>query len=150
VWSARSHCCCDMVVATAVLPHDRSAIIEPGVIDFLNGERDLGPAQYGTPGYKRSAIEQISSGRSPLRVNRVGTAYASKRKGLRCQKVTSRAFGDKGLFRKVSKNGNGGGSTVLARTGSAREVRRPPIAQLQARTRTTTSLFFTAEQSDRC
>jgi hypothetical protein len=28
---------CDMVVATAVLPHDRPAMIEPGVIDFLNG-----------------------------------------------------------------------------------------------------------------
>ena len=32
---------CDMVVATAVLPHDRSAIIEPGVIDFLNGSTVL-------------------------------------------------------------------------------------------------------------
>jgi hypothetical protein len=27
---------CDMVVATAVLPHDRPASIEPGVIEFLN------------------------------------------------------------------------------------------------------------------
>jgi hypothetical protein len=27
---------CDMVVATAVLPHDRPATIEPGVIEFLN------------------------------------------------------------------------------------------------------------------
>ena len=32
---------CDMVVATAVLPHDRPAIIEPGVIDFLNGSTVL-------------------------------------------------------------------------------------------------------------
>jgi hypothetical protein len=28
---------CDMVVATVVLPHDRPAVIEPGVIAFLNG-----------------------------------------------------------------------------------------------------------------
>jgi hypothetical protein len=28
---------CDMVVATAVLPHDRPATIEPRVIEFLNG-----------------------------------------------------------------------------------------------------------------
>jgi hypothetical protein len=27
---------CDMVVATAVLPHDRPATIEPAVIAFLN------------------------------------------------------------------------------------------------------------------
>jgi hypothetical protein len=27
---------CDMVVATAVLPHDRPAAIEPGIIAFLN------------------------------------------------------------------------------------------------------------------
>jgi hypothetical protein len=27
---------CDMVVATAVVPHDRAAAIEPGVVDFLN------------------------------------------------------------------------------------------------------------------
>jgi hypothetical protein len=32
---------CDMVVATVVLPHDRPAIIEPGVIDFLNGSSVL-------------------------------------------------------------------------------------------------------------
>jgi hypothetical protein len=27
---------CDMIVATAVLPHDRPAAIEPGVMEFLN------------------------------------------------------------------------------------------------------------------
>lgn len=27
---------CDMIVATAVLPHDRPATIEPGVMEFLN------------------------------------------------------------------------------------------------------------------
>jgi hypothetical protein len=27
---------CDMIVATVVLPHDRPATIEPGVMDFLN------------------------------------------------------------------------------------------------------------------
>jgi hypothetical protein len=27
---------CDMIVATAVLPHDRPATIEPGVMAFLN------------------------------------------------------------------------------------------------------------------
>ena len=32
---------CDMVVATAVLPHDRPAAIEPHVIAFLNGETVL-------------------------------------------------------------------------------------------------------------
>jgi hypothetical protein len=32
---------CDMVVATAVLPHDRPAIIEPDVIEFLNGSTVL-------------------------------------------------------------------------------------------------------------
>jgi hypothetical protein len=32
---------CDMVVATAVLPHDRPAIIEPGVLAFLNGSTVL-------------------------------------------------------------------------------------------------------------
>lgn len=32
---------CDMVVATAVLPHDRPAAIEPGVIEFLNGSTVL-------------------------------------------------------------------------------------------------------------
>jgi hypothetical protein len=32
---------CDMVVATAVLPHDRSGIIEPDVIEFLNGSTVL-------------------------------------------------------------------------------------------------------------
>ena len=32
---------CDMVVATIVLPHDRPAIIEPGVIAFLNGSTVL-------------------------------------------------------------------------------------------------------------
>ena len=32
---------CDMVVATAVLPHDQPAIIEPRVIDFLNGSAVL-------------------------------------------------------------------------------------------------------------
>lgn len=32
---------CDMVVATAVLRHDRPAIIEPRVIDFLNGSTVL-------------------------------------------------------------------------------------------------------------
>ena len=28
---------CDMIAATAVLGHDRSAAAEPGVIEFLNG-----------------------------------------------------------------------------------------------------------------
>jgi hypothetical protein len=32
---------CDMIVATVVLPHDRPATIEPGVIEFLNGETVL-------------------------------------------------------------------------------------------------------------
>jgi hypothetical protein len=32
---------CDMVVATAVLPHDRPAMIEPGVLAFLNGNTVL-------------------------------------------------------------------------------------------------------------
>jgi hypothetical protein len=32
---------CDMVVATVVLPHDRPALIEPGVIAFLNGSTVL-------------------------------------------------------------------------------------------------------------
>jgi hypothetical protein len=32
---------CDMVVATAVLQHDRPATIEPSVIDFLNGSTVL-------------------------------------------------------------------------------------------------------------
>jgi hypothetical protein len=27
---------CDMIVATVVLPHDQPAMIEPGVMDFLN------------------------------------------------------------------------------------------------------------------
>jgi hypothetical protein len=27
---------CDMIVATVVLPHDRPATIEPGIIEFLN------------------------------------------------------------------------------------------------------------------
>jgi len=29
---------CDMIVVTAVLPHDRPATIEPGIIEFLNSE----------------------------------------------------------------------------------------------------------------
>jgi len=32
---------CDMIVATVVLPHDRPATIEPGVMEFLNGETVL-------------------------------------------------------------------------------------------------------------
>jgi hypothetical protein len=32
---------CDMIVATAVLPHDRPATIELGIIEFLNGETVL-------------------------------------------------------------------------------------------------------------
>ena len=32
---------CDMIVATAVLPHDRPATIEPGVIAFLNSRTVL-------------------------------------------------------------------------------------------------------------
>jgi hypothetical protein len=36
---------CDMVVATAVLPHDRPAMIEPGVLAFLNGSTVLGWAE---------------------------------------------------------------------------------------------------------
>jgi hypothetical protein len=32
---------CDMIVATAVLGHDRPAAIEPGVIDFLSGKTVL-------------------------------------------------------------------------------------------------------------
>jgi hypothetical protein len=36
---------CDMVVATAVLGHDRPAAIEPGVIEFLNGKTVLGWAE---------------------------------------------------------------------------------------------------------
>jgi hypothetical protein len=32
---------CDMVVATAVLPHDRTARIEPQIIDFLNSRTVL-------------------------------------------------------------------------------------------------------------
>jgi len=32
---------CDMVVATAVLPHDRPESIEPGVLSFLNSETVL-------------------------------------------------------------------------------------------------------------
>ena len=27
---------CDMIVATAVVPHDQAATIEPGVMEFLN------------------------------------------------------------------------------------------------------------------
>jgi hypothetical protein len=36
---------CDMVVATVVLPHDRPAMIEPGVIEFLNGSTVLSWAE---------------------------------------------------------------------------------------------------------
>ena len=32
---------CDMIVATAVLPHDRPATIEPGVMEFLNSSTVL-------------------------------------------------------------------------------------------------------------
>jgi hypothetical protein len=32
---------CDMIVATAVLPHDRPATIEPGVMEFLNSKTVL-------------------------------------------------------------------------------------------------------------
>lgn len=32
---------CDMVVATAILSHDQPALIEPGVIEFLNGSTVL-------------------------------------------------------------------------------------------------------------
>jgi hypothetical protein len=32
---------CDMIVATVVLPHDRPATIEPGVIEFLNSRTVL-------------------------------------------------------------------------------------------------------------
>ena len=32
---------CGMIVATAVLPHDRPAMIEPGVLAFLNGSTVL-------------------------------------------------------------------------------------------------------------
>jgi hypothetical protein len=32
---------CDMIVATVVLPHDRPATIEPGVIEFLNSSTVL-------------------------------------------------------------------------------------------------------------
>ena len=32
---------CDMIVATAVLPHDRPATIEPGVMEFLNSRTVL-------------------------------------------------------------------------------------------------------------
>ena len=32
---------CDMIVATVVLPHDRPATIEPGVIEFLNSSSVL-------------------------------------------------------------------------------------------------------------
>jgi hypothetical protein len=32
---------CDMVVATAVVAHERAATIEPGVIEFLNSETVL-------------------------------------------------------------------------------------------------------------
>src|SRR5262245_42907551 len=32
---------CDMVVATVVLPHDRAAAIEPGVMEFLNSRAVL-------------------------------------------------------------------------------------------------------------
>jgi hypothetical protein len=46
------------------------------------------------------------SGRSPDWI-KVKQRPASKFKHLRCQRVTSRAFGHKGLFRKVSKHRNG-------------------------------------------
>jgi hypothetical protein len=36
---------CDMVVATAVLPHDRPATVEPAVIEFLNSAKVLHWAQ---------------------------------------------------------------------------------------------------------
>ena len=32
---------CDMIVATVVLPHDRPATIEPGVMEFLNSSSVL-------------------------------------------------------------------------------------------------------------
>jgi len=36
---------CDMIVATAVLPHDRPATIEPGVMEFLNSRTVLNWAE---------------------------------------------------------------------------------------------------------
>ena len=36
---------CDMIVATAVLSHDRPAAIEPHVIEFLNGKTVMGWAE---------------------------------------------------------------------------------------------------------
>jgi hypothetical protein len=32
---------CDMIVATAVVPHDQAATIEPGVLEFLNSRSVL-------------------------------------------------------------------------------------------------------------
>jgi hypothetical protein len=32
---------CDMIVATAVVPHDQPATIEPSILEFLNGETVL-------------------------------------------------------------------------------------------------------------
>jgi hypothetical protein len=36
---------CDMVVATAVLPHDRPAVVEPAIVEFLNSTTVLHWAQ---------------------------------------------------------------------------------------------------------
>jgi hypothetical protein len=53
-------------------------------------------------GYKAQDLSRPAAG-PYRRIIRVGAAYTSKRKDLRCQTATSCAFGDKALFWQVSR-----------------------------------------------
>jgi hypothetical protein len=63
----------------------------------------------------------------------VGRPFASMPKGVRCQRATSRAFGDKELFRKVSKPEWGRSPLPLADTWHAAvEIGRVKVHPLHA------------------
>ena len=66
-------------------------------------------------GYKAQDLSRPAAG-PYRRIIRVGTAYTSKRKDLRCQTATSCAFGDKALFWQVSR---------LKRTSVAARAEQP-------------------------
>jgi len=60
---------CDAIVATVVVAHDRPAIIEPSVIEFLNSRTILGWAEgvgaYSRRSDRRGLMSAIGTKRTP-------------------------------------------------------------------------------------
>ena len=59
---------CDMVVATAVVPHDRPAAIEPGVIAFLNSRDGPALGRDGARDYEDAAYPRTNHTSSTPRI----------------------------------------------------------------------------------